>query len=42
MATNVREREAVHTLEIREEIEIAAPIEVAFKAILEELGPEAR
>jgi hypothetical protein len=31
-----------HTLEIRKEIEIAAPIEVAFKAILEELGPEAR
>jgi uncharacterized protein YndB with AHSA1/START domain len=42
MATNVREREAVHTLEIREEIEIAAPIEVAFEAMLEELGPESQ
>jgi uncharacterized protein YndB with AHSA1/START domain len=42
MATNVMEQEAVHTLEIRKEIEIAAPIEVAFEAMLEELGPESQ
>lgn len=29
----------VHTLEVRREIDIAAPIDVAFQAALEELGP---
>jgi uncharacterized protein YndB with AHSA1/START domain len=42
MATNLMEHDAVHTLEIRKEIEIAAPIEVAFEAMLEELGPESQ
>jgi len=42
MAANVMEPEAVHTLEIRKEIEIAAPIEIAFAAMLEELGPESQ
>lgn len=31
--------ETVHTLNITREVEIAAPIEVAFEALLEELGP---
>ena len=40
MATNPGEQEVVQTLSIRKEIEIAAPIEIAFEALLEELGPE--
>ena len=39
MVTNVAE-ESIHTLYIRKEIEIAAPIEIAFEALLAELGPE--
>ena len=31
--------ETIHTLNIQKNIEIAAPIEVAFEALLEELGP---
>lgn len=31
--------ETVHTLQIQKEVEIAAPVEIAFEAILEELGP---
>jgi uncharacterized protein YndB with AHSA1/START domain len=33
------ETQEVHTLEIRKEIHINAPIEIAFEAVLEELGP---
>jgi uncharacterized protein YndB with AHSA1/START domain len=40
--TDSSERQSVETLEIRKEIEIRAPIEVAFEAMLEELGPEAQ
>jgi uncharacterized protein YndB with AHSA1/START domain len=40
MSTETLEQQSVVTLEIRKEIEIAAPIEIAFEAILEELGPE--
>jgi uncharacterized protein YndB with AHSA1/START domain len=40
MTTYTDERQSVETLEIRKEIEIAAPIEVAFKAVLDELGAE--
>ena len=40
MSTETMEQQSVVTLEIRKEIEIAAPIEIAFEAILEELGPE--
>jgi uncharacterized protein YndB with AHSA1/START domain len=36
------EQEAVRAMEIRKELEIAAPIEIAFEAVLEELGPEAQ
>lgn len=31
--------EAISTLDIRKEVEIHAPIEVAFQAVLDELGP---
>src|SRR5262245_20706058 len=34
------EQESVQTFSIRQEIEIAAPIEIAFAAVLDELGPE--
>jgi uncharacterized protein YndB with AHSA1/START domain len=34
------ERHSVETFEIGKEIEIAAPIEIAFAAMLEEIGPE--
>jgi uncharacterized protein YndB with AHSA1/START domain len=40
MTTGSLEREAIQTFEIRKEIEIAAPIELAFEALLDELGPE--
>jgi uncharacterized protein YndB with AHSA1/START domain len=42
MKTDTAERQAVETLEIRKEIEIAAPLDVAFEAMLDELGPEAQ
>ncbi len=31
---------SVETMEIRKEIEIGAPLEVSFAALLDELGPE--
>jgi uncharacterized protein YndB with AHSA1/START domain len=40
MKTLTNEQQSVETLEIRKEIEIAAPLEIAFEALLEELGPE--
>jgi uncharacterized protein YndB with AHSA1/START domain len=40
MITDTNELTQVETLEIRKEIEIAAPIEIAFEALLDELGPE--
>ena len=39
MATTIREQ-SVHALEIVREEEIAAPIDVVFKAVLEQMGPE--
>ena len=39
MAANVAEQ-TVHTLEIVKEEEIAAPIDVVFETILEQMGPE--
>jgi uncharacterized protein YndB with AHSA1/START domain len=42
MTTQLIEQETVQAFEIRKEIEIAAPIEIAFEALLEELGPEAQ
>ena len=38
MSTSLVERE-IQTIDIVKEIEIAAPIEIAFEAVLEELGP---
>jgi uncharacterized protein YndB with AHSA1/START domain len=40
MTTAINQRQSVEAFEIRKDIEIAAPIELAFEAVLEELGPE--
>ncbi len=40
MNTETLERQPIESFEIRKEIEIAAPIDIAFEATLEELGPE--
>lgn len=40
MSTDTMELKSVETLEIRKEIAIAAPVEIAFEALLDELGPE--
>ena len=40
MKTDTRERQSVESFEFRKELEIAAPIDIAFEAILDELGPE--
>jgi len=39
MPSTTLDQQMVESLEIRKEIEIAAPIEIAFEAVLEELGP---
>ena len=40
MKTGTGELQSVESFEIRKEIEIAAPIDIAFGAVLDELGPE--
>ena len=40
MKTGGSERQSVETFEICKEIEISAPIDIAFEATLDELGPE--
>jgi uncharacterized protein YndB with AHSA1/START domain len=40
MNASANERQPVETFEIRKEIEIAAPIDIAFAAVLEQLGAE--
>ena len=40
MKTDTRERQSVESFEIGKEIEISAPIDIAFEAMLDELGPE--
>ena len=40
MTTATLEQETVGTFTIRKEIDVAAPIEVTFDAVLAELGPE--
>ena len=40
MTTDTAKLTSVETLEIRKQIDIAAPIEIAFEAMLDELGPE--
>jgi uncharacterized protein YndB with AHSA1/START domain len=42
MTTSTAQRQDISAFEIRKEIEIAAPIEIAFQAVLDELGPEGR
>src|SRR5919198_1067654 len=42
MKTDTQVRQSIESLEIAKEIEIAAPIEIAFQALLDELGPEAQ
>ena len=40
MATETRAGESVQTFEIKKDVEIAAPVDVTFEALLDELGPE--
>jgi uncharacterized protein YndB with AHSA1/START domain len=40
MKTITSERQSVESFEICKEIEISAPIEIAFEAMLDQLGPE--
>src|SRR5215471_1253619 len=42
MATDVLEQEVVHTFFVRKEIAIAAPIDITFEAVLDQLGPESQ
>src|SRR5579863_5254361 len=42
MTTATQIPASVETLEINKSVDIAAPIEVAFEAMLDELGPEAQ
>ena len=42
MTTENQTQPAVETVEILKTVDIAAPIEIAFEAMLEELGPEAQ
>jgi uncharacterized protein YndB with AHSA1/START domain len=42
MSTTLQSEQAIETVEIQNSVEIAAPIEVAFEALLEELGPDAQ
>jgi uncharacterized protein YndB with AHSA1/START domain len=42
MNADTIERPPVESFEIRQEIEIAAPIGIAFQSVLDELGPEAQ
>jgi uncharacterized protein YndB with AHSA1/START domain len=40
MKTATGERQSVESFEIAKEIEISAPIDIAFEAVLDQLGPE--
>ncbi len=40
MKTDTREQQSFESFEIGKEIEISAPIEIAFEAMLDQLGPE--
>ena len=42
MTTLTEVDQAVQTFEFRKEIEIAAPVEVTFEAVLDEIGPESQ
>jgi uncharacterized protein YndB with AHSA1/START domain len=40
MKTDISDRQSIEAFDISREIEIAAPLEIAFEAVLEQLGPE--
>jgi hypothetical protein len=40
MKTDTKEQQSIESFEISKEIEISAPIDIAFEAMLEQLGPE--
>ena len=40
MTTETQPQHAIESIEVRKVIEIAAPIDIAFEAMLEEIGPE--
>jgi uncharacterized protein YndB with AHSA1/START domain len=42
MTTDIQNQQTIETLEIQKTIDIAAPIEIAFEAMLDEIGPEAQ
>jgi len=42
MKTDTSQQPSVASFEIRQEIEISAPVDIAFQSVLDELGPEAR
>ncbi|HEX4129088.1 MAG TPA: SRPBCC domain-containing protein [Pirellulales bacterium] len=42
MSTDTSTQQSLETLEVHKQVDIAAPIEIAFEAMLEELGPEAQ
>jgi uncharacterized protein YndB with AHSA1/START domain len=42
VATGTRALEAFETFEIQKQVVIAAPIEIAFEAMLDEIGPDAQ
>ena len=42
MSTTLQSEQAIETVEIQKTIDIAAPIEFAFEAMLDELGPDAQ
>jgi hypothetical protein len=42
MAADTSSSQPLEMLEIKNSVEIAAPLEIAFQAMIEELGPEAQ
>ena len=42
MTTATQNQQSIETVEIQKAIDIAAPIEIAFEAMLDELGPDAQ
>lgn len=42
MSATIPAQQSVETFEIQKSVDIAAPIEIAFEALLEEVGPEAQ
>ncbi len=42
MSIDTKTQQSIETFEIQKAVDIAAPIEIAFEAMLEEIGPEAQ